>query len=264
TGHQLRAFAGIKFEITNEASLYQCTEIEDHSFIVVKGIRRKWSEVKNDYQQWDFNVLTTTDESVRLKSKVLYVWSKVGKKFCDTHEMVFVQNNTPRPPPAFYHYILLLDNSGSMQQEDRWPNLMAGVNTLVHARASVGSSDRITIISVTSRAKLFCSNEIMNNVDTTKIQKPNGGTDYGPALDLVIKTMAANTPLPATTTTSQATESRTTMTRTTTIKLPFIIVLMSDGEAPYPNSQLIRLLTMKDQIAEFWTVALGKEHIPIL
>ncbi|CAF1511639.1 unnamed protein product, partial [Didymodactylos carnosus] len=37
TGHQLRAFSSIKFEITNEASLKQCHEIDNNGYIVVRG-----------------------------------------------------------------------------------------------------------------------------------------------------------------------------------------------------------------------------------
>ncbi|CAF1549483.1 unnamed protein product, partial [Didymodactylos carnosus] len=71
TGHQLRAFAGIKFEITNEASLYQCNEIDDNNHIVVKGVRKKWNEMKLDYQIWDFDLLKTCDESAKLKNRGL-------------------------------------------------------------------------------------------------------------------------------------------------------------------------------------------------
>jgi hypothetical protein len=44
TGHQLRAMAGIKFEISDEASLFQCEQMEDNKPIIVRGTKKKWSE----------------------------------------------------------------------------------------------------------------------------------------------------------------------------------------------------------------------------
>ncbi|CAF1233671.1 unnamed protein product [Didymodactylos carnosus] len=57
----------MKFEVINEDSLYQCNEIDNNSHIVIKGIRKKWEEIKLDYQLWDFNLITTVDESAKLK-----------------------------------------------------------------------------------------------------------------------------------------------------------------------------------------------------
>ena len=41
TGHQLRAMAGIKFEVSNEASLFQCEQMTDDRPIVVRDTKRK-------------------------------------------------------------------------------------------------------------------------------------------------------------------------------------------------------------------------------
>jgi uncharacterized protein YegL len=244
TGHQLRAFAGIKLEISNEASLYQCNEINNNDYIVVKGMRKRWSEMKLLYPEWDFDLVTTADELTTLKSKFLYVWSKVGQKFCEEFHMGYVEMNTPRAPPEPYHYVLLLDSSGSMGGH-RWTNLLAGVNELITARKNNGADDRITIIIFSSKASFFCANKTMKEVDSTKIEFTDGGTSFGPPFDLVLKTLEKNS----------------------TIKpnLKCIIVFMSDGEAEYPETQLNSLATKLDsEIKEFWTVALGKSEMAVL
>ena len=48
-------------------------------------------------------------------------------------------------------------------------------------------------------------------------------------------------------------------------KLKYVIVLMSDGEAEYPEKQLDHLALKKDaDIKEFWTFALGNQEMSLL
>ncbi|CAF0919988.1 unnamed protein product [Didymodactylos carnosus] len=258
TGHQLRAFSGIKIEVLNEASLYQCTEINNHDHIVVKGVRKTWNEMKLDYKQWDFDVTNTLEELTSLKSKFLFVWQKVGHKFCERFDMKYVTHNTQRPEAESYHYILLLDNSASMAG-DRWKNLVAGVNVLIKARMLNGTNDRVTIITFDHRATFFCANQTMKDIDITKIVFTGGATNFSPAFQLVIDTLQSA----ARQNTSGAATDADAATATTP-NLKHIIVLMSDGEAPYPSTELNRLVKLNEQIKEFWTVALGEVEMPLL
>ncbi|CAF1601340.1 unnamed protein product, partial [Didymodactylos carnosus] len=180
TGHQLRAFSTIKFEITNEASLKQCHEIDNNDYIVASGTTKKWSEMKSDYSAWNFELLTMIEESNRLKSKFLYVWLKVGKVFCEKFGMDYVSINTAQPALAAYHYVLLLDSSGSMN-DDRWQNLFAGVNKLVKARITSGTADRCIIITFSSHADFFCVDKTMKEIDITKTPYSGMETKFGPA-----------------------------------------------------------------------------------
>ena len=248
TGHQLRAFAGIKMEVSNEASLFQCNEIKDNDFIIVKGIRKRWRDMKLDYPEWDFDLITTADELAQLKSKFLYVWSKVGEEhYCKKFSMKYIQMNSPRALPESFHYMLLLDSSGSMKG-DRWTNLLAGVKELVDARISNGTDDRVTVICFDNTAKYHCLDQKVKDLETTKIRFTGGGTSFGPPFDLVLKTMdtvQGGDPLLA--------------------KLKYVIVLMSDGEAEYPEKQLDHLALKKEaDIKEFWTFALGVQEMPLL
>ncbi|CAF4946500.1 unnamed protein product, partial [Rotaria sp. Silwood1] len=117
TGHQLRAMAGIKFEVSNEASLFQCEQMTDDKPIVVRGTKKKWSQFKNDYPDWDFDNSITSDELFKLRGKFLNVWSRIGKLLCEKYDMKFVTENTAQATAKPLHYILLLDAYGSMNGE---------------------------------------------------------------------------------------------------------------------------------------------------
>ncbi|CAF1241505.1 unnamed protein product [Didymodactylos carnosus] len=151
TGHQLRAMAGIKFEVSNEASLFQCEQMTDDRPIVVRDTKKKWLEFKTDYPDGDFE-------------------------------------NTAQAAAKSFHYILLLDASGSMSGEPL-SNLLDGVREFIKIRVDSGSSDRITIIVFNSNAKYAYFNEDMKSIDITKIEFTSGRTDFGNAFDLVIKTI---------------------------------------------------------------------------
>ncbi|CAF1009032.1 unnamed protein product, partial [Didymodactylos carnosus] len=230
SGHQLRAFAGIRFEQTNEASLYQCNKIDDTDLIVVK-------------------VTTTPHDADALRTKFLFVWGKIGRKFCDKFKMEFIHHNRPRVRGEAYHYILLLDSSPSMSG-DRWTSLIAGVKALISARIASGTDDRVTIITFASKVKLFCVNEKMKDVDTTKITLSGWGTNFSPAFQSVIDTI------------ENAAKARNNLS---TSSSKYIIVFMSDGETSYPETEINGLQLMKgDIIREFWTVALGKGQVEVL
>jgi uncharacterized protein YegL len=249
TGHQLRAMAGIKFEISNEASLFQCEQMTDDRPIVVRGTKKKWSEFKNDYPDWDFGNLITPDELFKLRGKFLNVWSRIGEKLCEKYDMEFVTENTAQAVAKPFHYILLLDASGSMMGQP-WKDLLEGVKEFIKIRIDAGSSDRMTIIVFNNCASYAYVNEDIKSIDTTQIKFRSGGTDFGSAFDLVIKII-------------QSAQFQSSLYD------PFghsdcIIIFMSDGQADYPYSQMETLSTMKSVINQFWTVALGNTCMNVL
>ena len=236
----------MKFDITNEPSLYQCNEMEDDSFIVVKGNRKKWRDMKKDYNTWEFDVVTSNTELSRLKSKFLTVWGKVGTHFCEKFDMEFITFNTAKRPAEANHYVLLLDSSGSMSGEP-WKNLLAATSILVQARISRGTDDRLTIIPFADRANYFCVNRQLKDIDVSKVEFTNGGTDFAPAFGLVFDVVS-----------SVVSASSSTL-------LKYIIVFMSDGEAKYPKQALDKLEPLLDcHVKEFWTIALGTSKMDIL
>ena len=252
TGHQLRAMAGIKFEVSNEASLFQCEQMADDKPIVVRGTKKKWSEFRKDYPDWDFGNSITSDELFKLRGRLLNLWSKIGVRLCEDHGMKFVTENTPQTAPKPFHYVLLLDSSGSMGINNRkpWNDLLDGVKEFINIRLDSGAADRVTIITFDQQAKYVYFNNDMKSIDITKILFTKGCTNFGSAFDLVVKTINSVG--------AQASSSSTVH------QLDYIIVFMSDGESSFPGTQLETLLTMKNKIADFWTVALGDRKMDIL
>ncbi|CAF3876452.1 unnamed protein product [Rotaria sp. Silwood1] len=245
TGHQLRAMAGMKFEISNEASLFQCEEMSDSKPIIFRGTKKKWSEFKNEHADWDFGNSITQEELFKLRGKLLNVWSKIGAILCKMYEMKFVTQNTPQAAPKPFHYILVLDSSGSMgiKNGKPWKDLLDGVKEFVNVRTESGSADRITIITFENHATYAYYNVDIKTIDVNNIQFMNGGTHFGNAFNLVILTIKS---MEEKNSSANANE-----------KLDYIIIFMSDGDAEYPDSQLQELLMMKERIFAFWTVALG-------
>ncbi len=249
TGHQLRAMAGIKFEISNEASLFQCEQMEDSKPIIVRGTKKKWSEFKKDHADWDFGNSITPDELFKLHGRFLSVWSRIGRRLCEQHDMKFVTENTRLAAPKSFHYILLLDASGSMGGTP-WNDLLNGVREFINIRADCGTTDRVTIIVFDHHAKYAYYNADIKTIDIAKIEFTNGGTSFSTAFDLVVKAMQT---LQVQTSTANSSQN-----------LDFIIIFMSDGEAEYPGAQLEMLLKMKEKINQFRTVALGRTKMDIL
>jgi uncharacterized protein YegL len=199
--------------------------------------------------EWDFGNSITSDELFKLRGKFLNVWSRIGEQLCEKYDMEFVTENTAQATAKPFHYILLLDASGSMNGEP-WKNLLDGVREFIMIRVDSGSSDRITIIVFDSNASYAYFNEDIKSIDIAQIKFTNGGTDFGNAFDLAIKTI------------------RNTQLQSSTYKpighSDYIIIFMSDGDAGFPSSQMETLSTMKYMIDQFWTVALGNTSMGVL
>ncbi|CAF1618372.1 unnamed protein product [Rotaria magnacalcarata] len=217
--------------------------------IVVRGTKKKWSEFKNDYPDWDFGNAITSDELFKLRGKFLNVWSRIGELLCEKYDMEFVTENTAQATAKPFHYILLLDASGSMSGEP-WRNLLDGVREFLKIRVDSGSSDRITIIVFDSQAKYAYFNEDMKSIDITQIKFTDGGTDFGNAFDLVIKAI------------------RNTQIQSSAYnpfgQSDYVIIFMSDGQGGFPASQMQTLSAIKTMINQFWTVALGDTSMDVL
>ena len=238
--------AGIKFEISNEASLLQCEQMTNDRPIVVRGTKRKWSEFKNDYPDWEFANSVSVDELFKLRGKLLNVWHRVGKRLCTKYDMEFVTEN--HFGANEFHYILLLDASSSMKGSP-WKNLLDGVKEFLNIRITNGSSDKVTIIVFNSQASYAYLDEDVQSIDIGKINYRGGGTDFTNAFDLVIKTIHT---------------SRTSISSQYLVARQYIIVLMSDGQASYPTTQIATLSKMGTIIHQFWTVALGETETIVL
>ncbi|CAF4606531.1 unnamed protein product, partial [Rotaria sp. Silwood2] len=243
-GHQLRAFTGIKFTHNNESSLNRCDQTNFNMDFTDEDGTRKWRDVIKEpkYRTWNFSIIADTVTLEQMEERFLFVWQIVGDYFCEKFKpMTFVMDNArPSCEPESYHFILLLDKSGSMGDENRWPRLMDAVNTLIKARKDSGTTqDRITIITFDNVATQSYFNKTMDSINTTTLPSPGGGTDFGAAFRSAIDVLAM---------------MRTNSTNST---LKTIIVFMSDGEANFPTAEVNELKRMRSDIKEFRTVSLS-------
>ncbi|CAF2128208.1 unnamed protein product [Rotaria magnacalcarata] len=255
TGHQFRCMGGTKLEITNEASVKLCEEMNENDIIVtLAGKRLTWTEFKKEHDDWEFpnKITLESDVFVKRRTKFSIIWSKIGPVLCGNKDyypdMVFVENNEAHPE----HFILLLDNSGSMWGEP-WKKLLEAVEKFIDIRKSSLTADHISIIMFGDSAKLACCFEDLKTFGVlSKIKeyegKVGGGTAFGPPVLLI----------------SKAIETGNANKKSNKFVLPSIIFL-ADGEASFPQQELNSLKEKhRKNIVNFWSVGLGSTTFPIL
>ena len=263
-GHQIRAMGGIRYEITNEASISWCEMIGDNDAIITgNNIRQTWKDFKNANDGWDFIGDLRVRE--RLETPYAYIWEKIGQQLCDHFgEMKFVTANSPLP---VNHFILVLDHSGSMNERTRkvtppitstgqtnlnaWEHLLHAVKGFIDIRIrQVSLNDQITIILFASRAERIYNREKLTDIDLNRINTPmdiyGSNTNFSAAFQVVIKTLEEVNNDP------------------NQNKLRQTIIFMTDGEPQgYPTAEIQRLCDYrtgqnnKASINNFWTMALG-------
>ena len=265
-GHALRAMSGYRYEKTDEASLAMCEHIKPDQIIIVGPLRKRWSELKKDHADWNFDPIMSVDELNLLHGKFLTVWAKVGKEICRKYKMNFVLNNTIQPVEhQSFHYILLLDGSGSMAGTP-WNDLLSGVREFIRLRLSAGSNDRVTIIVFSSNATIAHFNKPMNDPDLMTINFLGRDTNFAETFTTLHSAISRanqqaasslNIPLVATTATAK--------TSSTNVPLRYIVIFMSDGQAQFPQRELTKLQSEHSNVIEkFWTVALGDTAMDVL
>ena len=87
-GHQLRAMGGFKMAPTNEPSFRICESMKDLDRIVYNGKNIYWKEFKDFFPKWSFEVDSLQDAS-KWRTRLVFIWDKVGKELCDHFEMKF-------------------------------------------------------------------------------------------------------------------------------------------------------------------------------
>lgn len=264
-GHQIRAMGGVRYEITNEASMSWCEMMGDNDVIITRNnTRQTWKDFKNANNDWDFIGDLRVRE--RLETPDAYIWKKIGQKLCDHFGgMKFVMTNSPLP---VNHFIFVLDHSGSMNERTKkvtpsktfsdqaninaWEHLLRAVKGFVDLRIrQVSLNDRITIIVFASRAERIFIREKVTDIDINRINTPmdvyGHQTNFSVAFQMVIKTLE-----------EVKNDSNLNNLRQT-------IIFMTDGEPQgYPEAEIQLLKGYRsDQnnrasINNFWTMALGK------
>jgi hypothetical protein len=249
-GHQFRGMEGYRYEHSNKPSFKMCDSMSDNDVIRVKESNQiyRWADLKKNYPTWNFD--SDSIQSVNdWKSKCTYIWSMIGKDLCAKYEMDYTHlaiddSSTNNLPPI--HFILVLDDSGSMNEKNKWPDLMKSVRSFLElCQNSSLSDDLISIILFSSKATLEVSSSSVYPELIDELRNPSygGGTYYDIALQLCIKTLR----------------------RSNSSTHKYAIIFMSDGEADFPSNEM-DLIHDKymDQILNFWCVGFGNGKFDIL
>ncbi len=267
SGHQIRGMGGVRYEVTNEASTIWCEIIKDEDPIITStGRRQKWVDFKISHADWDFG-----DPRIRetKKTPYTYIWNKIGQELCQHfgNGMKFVTQNSPIP---VNHFILLLDHSGSMNENNNislqpgtsnttnkvadsnqttlspWQNLLEAVRVFIRIRIQkIRHTDQMTIIIFGNKATRIYHREELPHIDVDRLNLPmticGTGTKFSVAFNLLIETLneMKNDP--------------------THINFRQTIIFLTDGEPQdNPTAQLERLSTeYTSMITYFWTMGLG-------
>jgi uncharacterized protein YegL len=112
--------------------------------------------------------------------------------------MKFVEKNSP---PPINHFILILDHSGSMNENDHnspqstpWKHLLQAVKVFLDIRIrQVSLNDQITAIVFGNRAERIYNLEKLKDIDIERLNIPmqicGEGTKYSTAFQMAIKTL---------------------------------------------------------------------------
>ncbi|CAF1223224.1 unnamed protein product [Rotaria sp. Silwood1] len=180
--------AGIRYEITNEASTQRCENIKDNDPIITsQGTQETWKSFKDNHTDWYFGDPINIDIQT---TPYFHIWKTVGKQLCQHFDngMRYVEQNSP--PPA-NHFILVIDHSSSMnsfgffdwvgrilytdpENLSPWQHLLNAVKEFINIRIRKAClTDRMSIVLFGTRALRLRYLEELSKIDITEIGKEN-------------------------------------------------------------------------------------------
>jgi len=246
-GHQFRGMNGCKFEQSNKPSFKMCDSMTNNDVIRYSNKNYSWSEFKQLYPKWDFE-----RESNQLvndwTSRCTYIWSIIGKELCNKHNMTYTQlavdDSSSNILPI--HFILVLDDSGSMSLDNKWPHLVQSVRNFLDLRSKKGQTDDLVsmiLFSVSATIEISKSRVYPELVDQLRAPCFGGGTNFSAALERCIQVIKQfNAP---------------------THK--YAIIFMSDGQASFPSNEIEMIkANYMNQILKFWCIGFGDENFDVL
>ena len=244
-GHQFRAMNGFKMANSKEPSFQICDSLKNGDKITFDGKVITWAEYKRLNPTWSFEVASQEEVNV-WRARCVAIWGKIGKDLCARFDMkntecaVSIRSEVSEP----IHFVLVLDDSDSMQGGPRDALIQSVTNFLTIRHKDVHLNDRVTIITFASRASIEIFGKPIHPSLVGKLMKRNAllgkKSNYADALQQVIKAM--------------------TDAREANDKRRFGIVFMSDGCDYYPSTQISELnKNWHDDILTFWCIGFGED-----
>ncbi|CAD8169470.1 unnamed protein product [Paramecium octaurelia] len=191
-GHQIRGINGILIE--KSPSLYTCEEILDECILrtLETNLKKTWKEVKMTHSTWNFK---NQDDATRSKNKEKWknVWNLgLGKLVCSylekqlKHQIIFKQKSEFENQASNIHYILILDDSGSMQG-DKWNIAKNGALECIKQLETTDCSKvSVIIFNQESRVAEECQTPNFKEMNK-KIQYMGGGTNFEHPFEQALK-----------------------------------------------------------------------------
>ncbi|CAK62872.1 unnamed protein product (macronuclear) [Paramecium tetraurelia] len=230
-GHQIRGINGILIS-HNSPSLYTCEEILDECILrtLETNVQKTWKEVKKAHSNWNFkNINEAKNNENRVKWK--NVWNiGLGKLICQhlkkslNHEIIFSQKSDFQISISNIHYILILDDSGSMQGVN-WDNAKNGALHCIKSLENVDCA-KVSVIIFNGDARIVVECQKPNYIQMSScISYKGGNTAFDPpfnlALQLIVKYKGFN---------------------------KIQILFYTDGEAGYPQTTIDKFCQLPPQI----------------
>ncbi|CAD8187203.1 unnamed protein product [Paramecium octaurelia] len=230
-GHQIRGINGILIS-HNSPSLFTCEEILDQCILITleTNLQKTWKEVKKAHSNWNFKNIYDAKNNEN-KEKWEKVWNiGLGRLICLhlekqlNHQIILSQKSSFEIYISNIHYILILDDSGSMQGE-KWDNAKNGA---LHCIKSLENADsaKVSVIIFNGDARIVveCQKPNYSQISSC-ISYKGGNTAFDPpfkmALQLIEKHKGFN---------------------------KIQILFYTDGEAGYPQATIDQFFQLPPQI----------------
>ncbi|CAD8186909.1 unnamed protein product [Paramecium octaurelia] len=236
-GHQIRAINGILISKTNP-SLFTCEEILDDCKLKTLETNQQntWREVKKRHSNWNFKNQDET-KNHQNNSKWRNIWNiGLGKLICSHLEQQFNQEVTFLHKSEFnndtqkIHYILILDDSSSMQG-DKWVKAQSGALHIINCLQNRNQVS-VSVIIFNGDARIVVECQKPNQSEMNKLILFKGGnTSFEPPFRLALELIQKNT---------------------TFDKIS--ILFYTDGEAGYPSNIIDQFCKLKKQIRKLISI----------
>ena len=154
----------------NYAITFGCHELDEKDIVSWNGNDLKWAKFKDlifSERKWSLDDQDGAKQGV--KEKNVKIWNKIGPFICEYYrEVKKIDIQFQKADAASkkigsmqrIHYILMLDNSSSMDCVDsngqsRWSNLSAAVSAFIAKfNASLKNNSKVSIITYSHTAKV--------------------------------------------------------------------------------------------------------------
>ena len=187
TGHQFKVFGGSKYQ-DDSPSFISCNSMKDETEIIFEGKEINWREFKQNQPDWDYS--SEELEKFIILEKNKQIWDIIGTSVCDyyTKKRNKINYSEWKDDTKFVpriHLILLLDDSGSMSNDNKWYHLIEAVkNTfnLILGNNTLKNNIKVTVFIHESTTKNCFTKEQVDLSLINLIQPRWGCNDFEPAL----------------------------------------------------------------------------------